>query len=258
MQKLRVLLSYWYYKDTDLDAIFAKFFGGNYPDVFADSGAFSAMTQGGKVDLNAYAAWLKRYKHLFSTYANLDVIGDPVKTLENQIKLENLGLNPIPVFHASSDYQPLLHYLEMGYKYIALGGLVQYCNQTKIRMRFLIKAFQLVKNKAVFHGFGLTTWEIIASFPWYSVDSSSWGAGFRYGIVPIFDPRNGGFKKAKLGDYLSLQKVSKLIVDMGFDPLDFADRSRNKRANICAISALSYIKAESYLRKKFGEIYIPG
>jgi hypothetical protein len=256
--QLRILLSYWYYKDADLDALFAKYFTEPYPDVFADSGGFSAMSQNAEINIDEYAAWVKRYKHLFSVYANLDVIGDAKKTLENQTILEDKhGLTPIPVVHAAQSYAPLEHYMKNGYTYIALGGLVPYAAQPKVRMRYLIKAFQMAGEQAVFHGFGVTSWEVMSSLKWYSVDSSSWGSGFRFGTIPLFDSARGEFKKAKLGDSDGCYKVSRLFESLGFDWQDFADRKRNDRAKICAISALSYIKAEQYLRRKFGEVYIP-
>jgi hypothetical protein len=257
--QLRILLSYWYYKDVDLDALFAKYFAPPYPDVFADSGAFSAMTQKAEVNIDEYAKWIKRYKHLFTTYANLDVIGNPVETLRNQKTLEDKhGLHPLPVVHAANDYKPLEHYIKHGYKYLALGGLVPYASQPKTRMRYLINAFKLAGNDMVFHGFGVTSWEVMSQLKWYSVDSSSWGSGFRFGTVPLFDSQRGRFEKARLGNMVECLKHSRLFEALGFDWQDFADRKRNDRAKICAISALSYIKAEQYLRRKFGEVYIPG
>ena len=256
--KLRILLSYWYYKDTDLDALFAKYFSEPYPDVFADSGGFSAETQGVHIAPGEYAQWVKRYQHLFSTYANLDVIGNAEATAVNQKRLEDMGLSPIPVFHASGDFAPLEALLDAGYSYIALGGLVPYSMQPKVRMRFCIKAFQLAEGRAVFHGFGVTSWGTMSSLPWYSVDSSSWGQGFRFGQVPLFDRRKGKFFKASLGNARECSKLAHLFRDLGFEWQDFADRKRNDRAKICAVSALSYMYAEQYLRQKFGPIYIPG
>lgn len=254
--KLRILLSYWYYKDTELDALFEKYFTQPYPDVFADSGGFSAMTQGAQIDVSEYAAWIKRYKHLFNTYANLDVIGDAGATLDNQHRLEDLGVEPIPVFHVNEDWTQLESYIEQ-YPYIALGGMVPYMRYTKKIMPWIIKAFKLAGDKSVFHGFGATSWEVIKNLPWYSVDSSSWGAGFRFGQVPLFDESKGRFITAQLGDPVSCGKASKLFRSLGFDPLDFVDRSRNDRAKICAVSALSYMKAEQWLRERWGEIHIP-
>lgn len=255
--KLRILLSYWYYKDTDLDALFAKYFTQPYPDVFADSGGFSADTQGAKIDLSDYAAWIKRWAHLFTTYANLDVIGNAQATTENQSRLEDAGLAPLPVFHAGSDFAELEQLIEK-YPYIALGGLVPHAMRPDKTMPWLVKAFKLAQGRSVYHGFGVTSWLLLSSLPWYSVDSSSWGQGFRYGQVPVFDEKRGKFVKAGLGKPDEWRKIALLVRSLGFDPGDFADRSRNDRAKICAISALSYMKAEQWLRRKWGEIYIPG
>lgn len=257
--QLRILLSYWYYKDADLDVLFKKYFTEPYPDVFADSGGFSAMTQNAEINIEDYANWVKRYKHLFSTYANLDVIGNPSETLKNQRILEDkFGLEPRPVVHAANNYDALEYYLKNKYKYICLGGLVPYASQPKVRMRYLIKAFQMAGSEAVFHGFGVTSWEVMSQLKWYSVDSSSWGSGFRFGSIPLFDSARGKFEKAKLGDREGCLKFSRLFEELGFNWQDFADRKRNDRAKVCAISALSYMKAEQYLRRKFGNVYIPG
>jgi len=254
--KLRILLSYHYYRDIDLDAIFAKYFSKPYPDVFADSGGFSAMTQGVEIDWREYAKWINKWSHLFTVYANLDVIDDADATIENQKRLEDVGLHPLPVFHTGESWHYLEAYLER-YQYIALGGMVPYMTSPKVIMPWLIKAFRLAGNKAVYHGFGATAWTVVKSLPWYSVDSSSWGQGFRFGQVPVFDARRGRFVKLKLGNRKDWQKHASLVRSFGFDPMDFADRERNDRAKICAISALSYMMAEQWLRKRHGEIRIP-
>ena len=254
--KLRILLSYHYYKDTDLDALFAKYFTPPYPDVFADSGGFSAMTQGVTIDINAYAAWVKRYKHLFAVYANLDVIGNPDATWRNQQTLEDAGLAPLPVFHTGTDFKWLEHYIER-YPYMALGGMVPYMKFPKKIMPWLIQCFRLAEGETVFHGFGATAWKVVSALPWYSVDSSSWGQGFRFGQVPLFDTKAGRFRDCALGDVEGCRALALLFGELGFDWRDFADRSRNDRAKICAVSALSYMKAERHLRRRHGEIVIP-
>lgn len=255
--RLRILLSYHYYKDTDLDALFAKYFTEPYPDVFADSGGFSAMTQGVEINWREYATWVKRWQHLFTTYANLDAIGDAEGTLANQKRLEDVGLQPLPVFHTGEDWHYLEQYIEQ-YSYIALGGMVPYMRFPAKIMPWTIQAFKRAQGKAVFHGFGATAWKVVRDLPWYSVDSSSWGQGFRFGQVPLFDTKRGGFIKVNLGDNKTVYRHAALIKSMGFEPEDFADRSRNDRAKICAISALSYMRAEQWLRRRHGEIHIPG
>lgn len=253
---LRILLSYHYYKNTDLDALFAKYFKPPYPDVFADSGGFSAMTQGVDINIQEYTDWIKRYQHLFATYANLDVIGNPEQTHRNQQTLESMGLSPLPVFHTGSDWKWLERYIEQ-YPYIALGGMVPHMRFPKRIMPWIIQCFKRAKGKAVFHGFGATSWVVIRDLPWYSVDSSSWGQGFRFGQVPLFDERKGRFVEAQLGDKNSCYKLGHLFEAYGFKAGDFADRAKNDRAKICAVSVLAYMKAEQWLRKRHGDIHIP-
>ena len=192
--RLKILLSYWYYKDTDLDELFSKYFTPPYPQVLADSGAFSAYTQGVTITVAEYAAWVNKFKHLFTNYLNLDVIGDDQATMRNQHKLESCGLTPLPVFHTGSEYK-VLKELVANYSYIALGGLVPYLRFDKKVMPHLIKCFKIAEKKAVFHGLGVTNWTILKAFPWYSVDSSAWGQGFRYGTVPLFSMAKGRFTK---------------------------------------------------------------
>ncbi len=254
--RLRILLSYWYYKDTDLDQLFAKYFTEPYPDVFADSGAFSAMTQGVTITIPKYVEWIKRWKHLFSSYANLDVIKDAEATWRNQQIMEDMGTTPLPCFHVLEEWLWLEHYIER-YPYIALGVAGMQARRDEI-MAWITKCYQIAKGESVFHGFGLTSWNVMKSFPWYSVDSSSWGSGFRYGRVPLFDEKRGRFVQVGLGDVKSGVKHSALIRSLGFEPMDFIDRERNERAKICAISALSYMLAERWLRKRHGEVRIPG
>lgn len=255
---LRILISYWYFRDKDLDKLFAKSFpGGPYPQVFADSGAFSAYNFGEKIDPSAYADWLHRYKHLFTTYANLDVKGDVDAGLRNLHYLEDRGLEPLPVFHASEPWGVLADLIQ-DYRYIALGGVAGGSARGDPLMRWLIKAFRMGEGKSVFHGFGMTQWSLITSFKWYSVDSSSWGQGFRFGAVPIFDERSGKFIKLKLGDRKAWQKNAALVRSYGYDPYEFAERSLNVRAHMAGLAALSYMKAEEWLKARWGSVTIPG
>jgi len=247
--KLRILLSYWYFRNEDMDALMETYFPTNRPDIFADSGAFSAMTQGGEVNLVEYAAWLKRWKHLFKVYANLDVIMDAQTTWNNQQYLEDLGLAPLPCFHVREDWKWLEKYLD-SYEYVALGIAGMHARKREVRA-WLTRCFQLAQGRARYHGFAMTTWDIMRDFPWGSVDSSSWAAGFRYGRVPVFSPEEGKFYHARLGEQADWQGLEKLLHWYGFDILAFVDREKNTRRDIILLSALSYMQAEIWLRKRW-------
>jgi len=251
----RILISYWYYKHLDLEALMARVFQRPYPPMFADSGAFSAMTQGVSIALGDYAQWLLTYKHLFQVYSNLDVIRHPLLTWNNQERLEgDYGLTPLPVFHVATPWTWLEHYLDR-YRYVALGVAG---HPYRTYMGWLVRCFQAAQGRAVYHGFGITAWEPWRQFPWFSVDSSSWGQGFRYGQVPVFLPHRGKFGKFGVGKRREVYQYAPAIRELGFDPEDFADRARNRRGLLCALAAMSYMQAEVYLRKRHGPITIPG
>jgi len=249
----RILLSYWYYKDSDLDTLLPKTFPHGIPPIFADSGAFSAMTQGGSISLKAYATWLQRYRHHFTVMANLDVIRHPVLTWEHQQRLENdYGLSPLPVFHVATPWEWLEHYVER-YSYIALGVAG---HPYKSYMGWLVQCFKRAKHQAVFHGFGITAWQPWRAFPWYSVDSSAWGQGFRYGSIPFFLPQQGRFIKLHLGDRAGIYAHAGALRDQGIDPVWLVERTAT-RAQICGWSALAYLRATQFLRAYHGPISVP-
>src|SRR2546430_10094160 len=254
----RILLSYHYFKKTDLDTLFAKYFARPYPQVFLDSGAFSAFTRGETIDLGAYCDYIKRYKHLLTVYSNLDVIGSAEGTLKNHQRMEREGLSPLPVFHTKEDWKYLDLYLSR-YPYIALGGMVPYLvpGKRQMLMKWLLRCFKMAQGKAVYHGFGCTVWEIMKALPWYSVDSSSWGTGFRFGKITLFDERSGKFVSMSLGDHKGCYTYAPLFRRHGFAPNEFSDRKENTRAMICAIAAIAYLLVEQWLERRHGAITIP-
>ena len=66
-------------------------------EIIADSGAFSMWKRGTNLNITDYMDWLRDndIKHYF----NLDVVGNPEETTNNQKLMEQAGFNPIPVFH---------------------------------------------------------------------------------------------------------------------------------------------------------------
>lgn len=151
--------------------------------VFLDSGAFSAFTKGVEVDLPKYCEYIKRNKdiieHVDGTLlaSVLDGIGDPLKTWQNQLAMEQLGVRPLPCFHYGEDERYLEWYIA-NYDYITLGGMVPISTpQLKLWLdriweKYLTDGSGRPRIKV--HGFGLTTVSLMERYPWYSVDSSSW------------------------------------------------------------------------------------
>lgn len=167
-------------------------------DLFLDSGAFSAFTQGVAIDIYEYIDFIKKYQDVIEIYANLDVIGtgkDSAKeTYKNQKIMEEAGLNPIPVFHLHEPFKYLKRYCE-NYDYIALGiaGVTQHQTlvpwMNKCFTDYICDGKGWPKLKV--HGFAVTSLKLMLRYPWYSVDSTSWVITGRMGGIYVPRIENG-------------------------------------------------------------------
>lgn len=167
--------------------------------VFLDSGAFSAFTLGVEIDLPTYVDYINRNRDIIRIEdgvmmaAVLDGIGDPLKTYQNQIAMEQLGARPMPCFHAGEDEKYLEWYIQ-NYEYISLGGLVGTSTKNlcvwldRMWDRYLVDGSGRPRIKV--HGFGVTAIPVMERYPWYSVDSSSWiqAAAFGAIVTPKYGP----------------------------------------------------------------------
>jgi len=253
---LKVLLSYHYFKQVDLFALMTKYFGDKTPKIFIDSGGFSAATQGVAINLDEYCEFLHKHMPLLHVYANLDEIGDPVKTFERQQAMEANGLKPLPVFHTGEPIEWLRKYIDTGHNYIALGGMVPYARDKAKLVKWMSACFNVAdeylksENREIkYHGFGMTNWDLMRAYPWGSVDSSSWASGFRYGQVYLFDDKIGRFFQVGLRDTKNSYKFERLLHQYGFSPNDIAMNSEFDRVKVATISALAFMKAEAWLNR---------
>ena len=178
-----ILLESFFKKNTGLDRMIEKH---SDLSLFLDSGAYSAFTQNIDIHIDEYIEYIKTNREFISIFAVLDSIGDPEKTLKNQLYMELKGLLPLPCFHYGEDHRYLQYYVEK-YKYIALGGMVK---KPKNQLRYWLDeiwGIYLVNTdgtaKVKIHGFGMTSVTFMKRYPWYSVDSTSWVLTGRFGTV---------------------------------------------------------------------------
>jgi hypothetical protein len=138
---------------------------------FLDSGAFSAYSQGKPLDVGAYIRFCHKHRSAFEVMAVLDVIGCPTQTAANLRSMRAEGLDPLPVWHITSPLH-LLRGMVESETYIAIGGMVGM--PTVKRERLLRMAWDIIApHNTRVHGFGLTRWQDLVAFPWYSCDSST-------------------------------------------------------------------------------------
>lgn len=164
-------------------------------DLFLDSGAFSAWSQGIEIDIYDYINFIKKHQNVIDVHANLDSIKDVRRTWQNQMIMERACLSPLPVFHYGEPVKWLNRYLKRGYKYIALGGMVPVSSTNLILWldnlfsNYLCSSNGIPKVKV--HGFGLTSLQLMFRYPWYSVDSTSWVVTGRLGSIYVPRFKNG-------------------------------------------------------------------
>jgi len=163
--------------------------GRKNPEIFMDSGAFSAKTKRAEIDIDKYIKFIKDYRPYIDIYANLDVIGDAKATLENQKKMEAAGLSPIPCFHYGENWEWLEYYLD-SYDYVAIGGVAMLRNKS-VLTDWLDRCFKIICDtpnnypRAKIHGFGVTSIGVMCRYPWYSLDSTSWVLMSRFGSILV-------------------------------------------------------------------------
>jgi hypothetical protein len=144
-----------------------------------------------------YGLYLQQNQDKFEVAVNLDVIRNPELTWRMQQYLENkYKVKILPVYHQGADPKWLKLYMD-NYDYIGIGGLGQFVSRTQW-IQYGDRTFTKIcddKGRPMWktHGFAMTSPDLMLRYPWYSVDSTSWLVGEKFGLVIV--PRS------KLGKY---------------------------------------------------------
>ena len=169
MNEPSVLVSYHYWREAQ--AFLDRYV---YRDWVLDSGAYSALTQGITIDVNAYADFCLEVMasdnppvEIFS----LDVIGDADGTMRNTEVLRDAGVPAIPAYHPGEPVA-VLHEYARRYDKIALGGVAKKREQARITWARECVA-RIWPHKV--HAFGFSGRRALLSIPFHSADASTWG-----------------------------------------------------------------------------------
>lgn len=240
-------MSYYYAKKWNLDE-YDQF------RIVGDSGAYSARTQGVTITNDELGEWANKWRHRLFWVACMDVAGNQNLTRKNWNYLNNhYNLQSIPSIHMGDAPKMMDYYTERGCDFIGLGGLAGGGEQPKAQMRWLISVFKYARKnhpQVRFHGWGLTK-EETKRLPFWSVDSSSWGSGYRYGTVILRHPRNNkriSFRTDGQGVY-DPRVLELLTKCYNTKPSDVSYSTAETRKNIVKVSALSMSVYEQNMRR---------
>lgn len=240
-----VLCSYHFFKDYDLEKL-------TNLRICGDSGAFSAKSQGAEITTAELARWAKQWSHKLCWIAALDVIGDAEATRRNWHEMVDIhGVPGVPTIHFGCDPALMDYYVDRGVDFIGLGGMVG--KSTAAQMRWLIKVFLYARRchpQVRFHGWGVTTARAL-QLPFFSVDSSGWTSGVRYGRVSLRDPQTGEVHAIKLdGRSTYTPEVARLLAKhYGVSPSEVARSSGANRMLMVKLNALSASVLEQQFRR---------
>lgn len=226
--------------------------------IMIDSGAHSFFTSTGinirtfgkrktKIDVSIdqyvkeYIDWLKKAvgMKLIDYYVELDVdkiVGiEKVKAWREEMKAN--GLNPLLVWH---DSMTRTEWEEMckNNKYVCLADVFN----TPHKVPVMIDIAKKYKTKV--HGFALTQLDLLTKVPLYSVDSTTWLSGSRYGLTFVF-------RSNKLESYGSEEKdVRKKLKEKAEQKgLDFNKILRDDGEEVDKFNISQWLDFQDYLDK---------
>lgn len=167
-----------------------------------DSGAFSAWNQGGVIELQEYMEYIQEFESRLFSYAVLDVLPfglearRSVEAIEhcaaasykNLKTMQREGLQPLPIFHQGERFYWLEKMVGEGEPYIGLSTRKDLW--TSAQRGWLDRCFNFLTDARgapliKTHGFGITKFELMQRYPWFTVDSTTWLLSSGYGKVLV-------------------------------------------------------------------------
>lgn len=198
-----ILLSYFHLlskvkNGTDFKEYFKKFTDAGM-EIMIDSGAHTLQKNKGTPPdyqsfFDGYLKWLQANIDYIDHYVELDienVVGLEKVNSWSDTLTSTLKKPPIRVWHRWRGGVDVWEAMTEQYDYIGFSGfLINQGAGAELPLNqipYYLKAASV--NKCKVHGFGFTSPKLLTCFPFHSVDSTSWMAGQRYGVVSHFDGR---------------------------------------------------------------------
>jgi len=256
-----ILLSFYYFKKFMRKRSPAEIADdiGRFDYVVLDSGGFTfmqALKEGRETHMgireyaDLYHSELARTGHIFTACAELDVHDEfsQYEMEEVKDKLVGQGVPMLPVIQGQSvDELNELGWFDK-YGYMAVGSALLWGKKVAPVLRDYIKKGKELGT--LYHGFGVTTVDAIRSMPFYSVDSTTWMGGTRYGNTMIF--QNGRLRYYDFHKKSVRKRYRKRFEQNG---LIWDDIEREKPLEVDLMNALGWKQWSDYIRYNVQNCY---
>jgi hypothetical protein len=217
-----------------------------------------------EISVERYADFLDRYSKYTEAYINLDKIVPADResaakiSRQHYLYLRQRGHRPIPVYHQGEDIKWLHQMLDDGADYIALAGASTLMSPAKEAAWYDMIWNSLVNMGGMpylkVHALGDTKPNSLKTYPWYSVDSSSWAkqpgrAALLYiqheGRRAAVTMRNDGLHRKNYRDIATLageerEIITKWMAKYGINFDDFLKRNIRDHLPRMFLSLLYY------------------
>lgn len=183
--------------------------------LFIDSGGYVAWKRGSKIDIDKYHEFINLNKDQIDSYAALDSVEDEKDSIDKYKYSKSCGFDPIPIFHEFDSDSTLKSYLEMT-EYIGFAAVNK---GSRIKKRAFLDRCYSVAGEVKAHGFGFMDTDILATYPFYSVDGTYAFRLARFGMIitPWGSIKFNDEGRRKWDHYPLSEKVRDYIHRIGID-----------------------------------------
>lgn len=253
------LMSYHYLQNSRIPLY--KKYGGKGIEIFIDSGAYTYQAdpkymeysvEDWEKQIKEYLNWAKKNKEYIFAIANLDLenlLGVDVVKKWNEKYFEPFMLETgIPVcfiWHPVCGDIGWEKYCER-YPYVGLSWVAD--DGTDLDFAYGLNKLKVAeKYNTLVHGMGMTRTSILPKLPFYTVDSTSWKSGFRYGQIAIW---NGKKVQHKGKDEFDT-KVFPITRSYNLEPPLDEEKIRNfYEPEVLRCNVYAYMRAEEFIREQ--------
>jgi hypothetical protein len=139
--------------------------------------------------IEEYVQYVKENRQDWDFYFTFDYVKHAPTVYKITKSLERQGIRPTPVFHGDEGLDWLKRYIDEGHKLVGIGSADKARRTWKDKRYYFDQVFNLTEKHGVMcHGLAITSLSLTFSYPWYSVDSSTWARISGFGHIIVLDP----------------------------------------------------------------------
>lgn len=248
------LMSYEYLKGK------GNFVLKKYKDVhiFIDSGAFTYQqdpkyleytVEQWEEQIEQYLKWVEKHKDNIFAFADLDLQYLPNVGYEKVYEWRKKYFEPFMLrtgvpccFIYHDDGLDYWDYMCKRYPYVGMSMAVDSSKgDAEIREMFRIAE----KHGALIQGMATTDTKMLTEFPFYTVDSTTWNVGLKYGEISVWDKTR--MKRIKKTDFetKAFPVIAQYDIKFDFDLIREEDKTEMVRVN-----AYAFVAAQKYVNER--------